>query len=203
MSANRSNRKGHEKWIAILGAIIGAAATIAAALIGRSAGVVYVGIGAQPTMHRVAQASLSPARTGPGSSADPTAPSKSPPTDVWMLTIPVPNDSLQYTGVMLAQGVVGQSGGESDIYYQRSQTDNRPEIAFNDPYSVSLTAPNPSKEECQAAVNHSPGQGPVTDLQSGQSICVQVNSGGTALLQIVQAPDSNGVIRVRDIYWAS
>jgi len=201
MSANRSNRKGHEKWIAVLGAIIGAAATIAAALIGRRAGVVYVGIGAQPTMHPTAPTDPSPAETGPGSSANANA-GTDPPPDVWMLTIPVPNDPLQYTGVMLAQGVVGQSGGDSDIYYQRSQTDNKPEIAFNDPYSVSLTAPNPTKEDCQAAVNHSPGQGPVTDLQSGQSICVQINSGGIALLQIVQPPDTNGAIRVRDIYWA-
>jgi hypothetical protein len=198
MSANRSNRKGHEKWIAVLGAIIGAAATIVAALIGRSAGVVYVGIGAQPTMQPTAPSS---ARTGLGSSAAATA-KIGHPTDVWMLTIPVPNDPLQYTGVMLAQGVVGQSGGGSDVYYQRSQTDNRPEIQFNDPYSVSLTAPNPTKEDCQAAVSHSPGQGPVTDLQSGKSICVQINNGGIALLQIVQPPDTNGVIRVRDIYWA-
>ena len=64
MSANRSNRKGHEKWIAVLGTIIGAAATIAAALIGRSAGVVYIGIGAQPTMHPTARPLQ--ARQGPG-----------------------------------------------------------------------------------------------------------------------------------------
>jgi len=200
MSSNPSNRKRHEKWIAVLGAIIGAAATIAAALIGRSAGVVYVGIGAQPTTPPTAS---TPARAGPGSSANATASNISRPTDVWMLTIPVPNDPLQYTGVMLAEGVVGQSGGDSDIYYQRSQTDNRPEIAFGDPYSVSLTTANPTKEDCQAAVNHSPGQGPATDLQSGQSICVQINSGGIALLQIVQPPDTNGVIHVRDTYWAS
>src|SRR5262249_28271661 len=165
--------------MAVLGALIGAAATIAAALIGRSAGVVYVGIGAQPSVPRTAPTPSS--TVGPGASA--TARGRRP-TDVWMLTIPVPNDPLQYTGVMLPEGVVGQSGGDSDIYYQRSQTDNRPEIAFGDPYSVSLTTPNPTKEDCQAAVNHSPGQGPVTDLQSGQSICVQINSGGIALLQI-------------------
>jgi hypothetical protein len=200
MSANRSNRKGHEKWIAILGAIIGAAATIAAALIGRSAGVVYVGIGAQPTMHPTVPAAPSSAGTGPGSSADARA-KIGPPTDQWMLTIPVPDDPNQYTGVMLAQGVVGQSSGASDIYYERSSTDNRPEIAFNQPYSVSLTAPNPTKGECQAAVNHSPGQGPLTDLQGGQYICVQIDS-GIALLQIVQPPDTTGVVRIRDTYWA-
>jgi len=201
MSANRSNRKGHEKWIAVLGAVIGAAATIAAAFIGRSAGVVYIGIGAQPAMHQTAPADPSPPTTGLGPSANASA-GTDPPTDVWLLTIPVPNDPSQYTGVLLAQGVVGQSSSSSDITYQRSQTDNRPEIAFNDPYSVSLTAPKPTKEDCQAAIDHSPGQGPVTDLQSGQSICVQINSGGIALLQIVQPPDINGVIRVRDIYWA-
>lgn len=208
MSEKEESAKKRGWWPVIVAAVIGAVATLGAALIANGAGAIDIvtGSGAAPTVTITPEAAptitvtASPVPTAPGPVILPDC-SASQQCVAWNLVARLtPNGD---TGIDFAKGSVQLNGG-GDLIYQTSQ-DGTPQLVKNDAgaYSTAVTARNASRATCQASAASAPDSNAIVTFHKGLFFCVATGASGTgtALVEETEPLGSNDVLYLRELYW--
>jgi hypothetical protein len=192
-------------WLAtIVAAIISAIATIVAVLIANGTGAITIPGTASSTV--TITPSPRPTVTVTAAAGSSAGVVNCPPGQgctIKDLAAPLPQPGAGGNGLALDQGKVA-IGGYGDLEYELTSTSNEPELVVQDAraYSLDVSSPSATKQECQAATNQDPRATPIFSLHPGLLICVQTSDGGVALLdQTAPLTGSSKILHIRDTYW--
>jgi hypothetical protein len=201
--------KDQSWWPIIAAAIIGALATIFAALVANGAGALHISVASTPTPTVTITPSPAPAVTVTVSSSASSASSASGgagPTEclpgqnckVWNLAVPM--ESGTATGINFDQGQVVLRS-EGDMSFQAA-SDGIPELIgyYARAYSMDVTVQNASRQQCQNAVTSAPDANPITNFHTGLLFCVNTTS-GIALVRQTRPLGSSNILYLQDTYW--
>jgi len=189
-------------------ALLGAAATVTAAVIANSAGAINISLPstATPTV-RVTETVTAAASTNSTTTASSSA---------GLLNISCPADhncksydlTAQYVngsiaGIGVVDGSVATNGG-NDVDF-RASDDGSPEIVSYGAraYSTFVTTQNASMQQCLTATNSDPDPQPITKFYAGMLFCVVPNivNSGVALFEETEPLDSSNTLHLHEIYW--
>ena len=112
------------------------------------------------------------------------------------MTVPFSN----YTSLYFDTGKIAQSNGSSDAYYQPVGGSGVPELKINIPYSLDITDPNATEQQCLAAITHDPTFSPITAFHKGLLICIQTGN-GVALIEQTKNLDQSNTLYLHEVYW--
>jgi hypothetical protein len=138
--------------------------------------------------------------SGPGSGAS------DKPLFTRTFRVPLPDTLGDYSSIYLDEGHLAKSEAASGVYYTRDENNRRPSIVFNSILGVTaslMPQGQIGRNECATAVDTSPLDRPIFDLESGTLICARSASGGIALLKILREPDSQGTLVLSEDYWTA
>ena len=68
-------------------------------------------------------------------------------------------------------------------------------------YSLDITSPGASEQQCQTATSNHPDGNPITNLHKGLLICVATFGSGMALLEQTQPLGAQKTLQLREVYW--
>ena len=198
---------------AAITAVVGAIATIIAALIGHAQGkseaspgptvTTTTSVTAAPTV----TVTVTPSAAGNGGTGGGTSPASFPGAGQGgkVTTISVPLDPNSGNGIELNTAGVLLGSPWGDLTYQTSN-DGDPEIInqMGNGVSTDITRSKAGEQGCQAAVNSDPSGKPIANFHVGLLICaVSNNARGTALLEQIQPLGAAKTLHLREIYWPS
>lgn len=186
MTVTRSRRSSHEMRAAVVGAGIGAAATIAAALIAHSTGIVYIGTGPQAT-GTVVTPGPTVTVPGPTVTANPSggvAPSLPDGVTVRRSTGTSPvhlrngysvdlddNTSPNWSVNANSAGDVGWAGVDT-LYFDSDYAQEKGAVGYS---------------TCAKETGYQNNQPAIGDLQNGEEICIRTSGNRYAVVKILSA----------------
>ncbi|MGD0605263.1 MAG: toll/interleukin-1 receptor domain-containing protein [Streptosporangiaceae bacterium] len=104
----------------------------------------------------------------------------------------------QVQKISLAFGSAASPGLEDGVY-ERAQGNGVPELTFNDPFKLDVSA-QAAQDKCASELILNSRWVPIVNLRKGLLICVQA-AAGTALLEVTQDPGRSGPLELKETYW--
>ena len=204
--ARVSKKRSWSWWPVIAAAIIGGAATVAAALIAKSAGAIDIisGTASTPTVTISPKAAATVTVTAGPVSGQP-GPFQAPDCSAgdgcraWNLVVQMTPNSP--TGITFSTGTVTLDGN-GDLQYQKS-SDGIAELTVDGGQAVStaVTPGDASRSTCESVTAADPDAQPITDFHGGLLFCVETGDQGIALVEETGPVGSNGNLDLREYYW--
>jgi hypothetical protein len=191
-------------WSTIIAAVIGAAATIVAALAASATGAVHISISDSSPVSVAATSKPVPTVTvtvpSPGGSVTPIGAGGPPPSLVRNLSAPLSN--LGQTGIELDKGQVFL-GGTGNISYEADGSTGNPEISLDQAlaWSTDVDSQNASRQQCATATTEDPDANHITNIHKGLLFCVQVTDNAFALVEVTQNLAGQKTLHLVDTYW--
>jgi hypothetical protein len=214
MPEEKSSPSGDRKAVIIaatITAVVGAVATILAALIGHAQGVsdaspgptVTKTVTAEPSATVTVSASPTPQGTE-GNTAPATGCASASACKTANLSVSLGGGTeADATTIDLSHRAVLLNSYYGDLQFGPSN-DGTPEITgtVSAIYSIDITSSNASQQQCQTAISSDPDRNPITNFHEGLLFCAQTNSGdGIALLEETQPLRSDHILHLHEIYW--
>jgi hypothetical protein len=194
--------------VAILVAVIGAAATITAAIIGHAQGQKEATPG--PTVTVTASPTVTVTETA---SADGSSGSNATQSNICtaasgcvIRSMAVPLADSGAVIDLATAHITLASFCCHDLIYQTS-SDGKPELKADgggpvSNISLAVTAANKSLQQCTKATNQEPDSNPIVDFHKGLLFCVALgDSGEMALLEETSPLGSSGMLNLTETYW--
>jgi len=129
------------------------------------------------------------------------APKNAHGADIRPLEPPLPDEGSP-TGLFLDEGSVDSGTvNSSDLILERQASTGRVQLTSRTStgYSTAVNSADVSQEACSQAVMRSPANKPIP-VRSGLLVCV-LTDGGTSLLQIQEAPQNEGALKISQKFW--
>jgi hypothetical protein len=207
MSEQEPARRGRRDVViaAAITAVVGAIATIVAALIGHAQGKSEAA--PAPTVTATTTVTARPTATvtvsGGTSSAGGGSTGQASFAGARITNMEAQfNPGFNDAGIDLDKSMINYGGQGAFLYNQNAS--NSPILqpdAINS-YSLHVTSQDASQAVCKTAVSQYPDQNAITGLRKGLLVCVDTGN-GIAILEITRNLDSANDLYVRDIYWAN
>ena len=196
---------------ATITAVVGAVATILAAVIGHAQGVSDAAPGPTVTKTVTAGPSATVTVTTPTGAQGTTDPSPSAPgcgsvpnCKTGSLSVSLGGAiDVNATSIDLIHRAVLLNSDFGDLLFGTSG-DGTPEITANVNAidSVGVTVSNASQQQCQTAISSDPDANPITNFHKGLLLCAQTSNGnGIALLEETQPLGNDHILHLHEIYW--
>jgi hypothetical protein len=193
-------------YAALITGIIGAGATVLAAVIGHAQGQNEAGAAPKPTVTVTATATVTatPSPSGGSTSTGGARPGSHPGAGQGgqVRTMEVPISDGVGTGIDFDSGQVIPAG-DGEMQYAVTETGTPELTGYNIyPYSVDVTSRNAGQEQCSMATTSDPDPKPITAFHKGLLFCVQFDTGRqVALLEQTKALGSSKTLNLRETIW--
>jgi hypothetical protein len=203
--ANTDERRlAHPLLVALVSALVsGVFVLIAAAISSRSGGSLGGVLATAPPATATVTVTATSTVTVTNGTSSASQPSDNDSPRLTTLKIPLPEDHLDYTGIELDKpGLSG--GGTSDLYYQKNEADQTPELSPGTFTVVSTDRPSTiDRAGCAQAADTAPiaEDSAIRNISKGDIYCMTISSGAVVALEVKSEPDRTGRMTVMEMYW--